>query len=85
LIQRYPTATPMMLSGLAPTTDVEYVAFAPFAFDPLPADVPFASRSYPDQVAGIIESFAASSLRCLALSIHHMPQIRQYQPEFLIA
>ena len=38
LIRRYPTATPMMLSGLASSTDVdiEHVAFAPFAFDPLP-------------------------------------------------
>ena len=50
----------MMLSGLASTTDVdiEHLAFAPFAFDPLPADVPFALRSYPDQVAGIIETLA---------------------------
>jgi hypothetical protein len=49
------------------------------------------SRSAPPSnrpiiVEGILNilAFTASSLR-LALSIHHMPQIRQYQPEFLIA
>ena len=37
-----PTSTPMLLSGLAATTDVdiERVQFAPFAFDPLPEAVP---------------------------------------------
>ena len=35
-----PTPTPMLLPGFAATLDVdiECVAFAPFAFDPLPAD-----------------------------------------------
>jgi len=55
-----PTATPMLLSGMASTldTDIEHVAFAPFAFE-LPANVPL-HFDHSGEVAGRIELLAHS-------------------------
>jgi hypothetical protein len=54
-----PTSTPMLLSGLAATTDVdiERVQFAPFAFDPLPEAVPL-RFDHTESSAGRIELLA---------------------------
>jgi hypothetical protein len=54
------TPTPMLLSGFAARLDVdiERVAFAPFAFDPLPTDVPLCYDHQPEQRAGRIELLA---------------------------
>ena len=53
------TSTPMLLSGLAATTDVdiERVQFAPFAFDPLPEAVP-PRFDHTESSAGRIELLA---------------------------
>lgn len=51
-----PTATPMLLSGFAATLDIDYerVAFAPFAFDQIPDNVPL-RFDHTEQRAGYIE------------------------------
>lgn len=65
-----PTST-LMLSGLASTTDVdiERVAFAPFAFDPLPADVAL-HYDHTDQRAGRIELLAHNDRGELVISAY---------------